>query len=165
MKYPIILLCLLLLPLGAVAAENKKIYGLSEQVIFPAISEKPIEAKLDTGAETSSLGAENITIFSKEGEDRVRFTPQVKDAPEMELPLSRHSRIKQRTGDTGDSTSIRRPVVILDICFDGAKHEMEVNLTDRSRFSSPLLIGSDALVGFGAVVDPSLSGQARVVCP
>lgn len=164
MKYLIFFLCLFLLP-AAAFAEGKKAYGLHEKVILPDVSPAPLEAKLDTGADTCSLGADDIRIFEKEGEDRVRFTPQVKGAPEMELPLSRHSRIKQRSGDTGDSTSIRRPVVMLNICFDGNAYEIEVNLTDRSRFSYPLLIGAGALVEFGAVVDPSLEGQAAASCP
>lgn len=36
-----------------------------------------------------------------------------------------------------------------------AKRTIEVNLTDRTAFQYPLLIGSDALTRFGALVDPS----------
>jgi len=35
------------------------------------------------------------------------------------------------------------------------KRSIEVNLTDRSAFQYPLLIGSDALTRFDALVDPS----------
>jgi len=35
-----------------------------------------------------------------------------------------------------------------------------VNLTDRSAFQYPLLIGSEALKRFGALVDPSLKYAA-----
>ena len=40
------------------------------------------------------------------------------------------------------------------------RRTIEVNLTDRSAFEYPLLIGSDALTRFGALVDPSLKYAA-----
>lgn len=172
MKYIAICICLLSLHVAAAlcaqparAAGSGKVYGLFERVILPDIGPGAVEAKLDTGAETSSLGARDIIIFEKEGQDRVRFTPQLQGAPEMELPLFRTSRIKRRADDTGDTSSLRRPVVLLNICFDGKTYQIEVNLTDRSRFEYPLLIGSRALVHMGAAVDPSLSGTASVSCP
>ncbi|WP_350601632.1 RimK/LysX family protein, partial [Pseudomonas sp. 65/3-MNA-CIBAN-0223] len=40
-------------------------------------------------------------------------------------------------------------------CMGKAKRTIELNLTDRTAFQYPLLIGSDALTRFGALVDPS----------
>lgn len=163
-RFILFLLCLLLVPSLALA-EGKKPYGLHESVIIPGLSSAPIKAKLDTGAETSSLGAGDISLFKKDGADWVRFTPQIAGAKEMEMPVTRHSRIKRRADGTGESASLQRPVVMLEICFDGKKHSMEANLADRSRFTYPLLIGSNALISFGAVVDPALSHRAAVSCP
>ncbi len=41
-----------------------------------------------------------------------------------------------------------------------ALRSIEVNLTDRSAFQYPLLIGSEALKRFDALVDPSLKYAA-----
>jgi hypothetical protein len=41
-----------------------------------------------------------------------------------------------------------------------ALRNIEVNLTDRSAFQYPLLIGSEALKHFDALVDPSLKYAA-----
>ena len=41
-----------------------------------------------------------------------------------------------------------------------ALRTIEVNLTDRSTFQFPLLIGSEALKHFDALVDPSLKYAA-----
>jgi hypothetical protein len=41
-----------------------------------------------------------------------------------------------------------------------ALRTIEVNLTDRSAFQYPLLIGSEALKRFDALVDPSLKYAA-----
>ena len=46
------------------------------------------------------------------------------------------------------------------MCMGKAKRSIEVNLTDRSAFQYPLLIGSDALARFDALVDPSLKYAA-----
>jgi hypothetical protein len=40
------------------------------------------------------------------------------------------------------------------------QEQVEVNLTNRSEFRYPLLMGSEALQGLGALVDPSLSMAA-----
>lgn len=53
-----------------------------------------------------------------------------------------------------------RPVIELDICMGSALRSIEVNLTDRSAFQYPLLIGSEALKRFDALVDPSLKYAA-----
>jgi hypothetical protein len=53
-----------------------------------------------------------------------------------------------------------RPVIELDICMGTALRSIEVNLTDRSAFQYPLLIGSEALKRFDALVDPSLKYAA-----
>lgn len=156
-------LFLLVVTMAGVQAKN--IYGLYEKVQLPEIDNLKIKAKLDTGALTSSFGATDIEFFKKNGVEWVRFKPQVKalDLPVMEKELVRHSKIKVRSDDLNendDKSYSRRPVVILDICFDGVLYPTEVNLTDRSRFNYPLLLGSSALIDYKAVIDPSLKFQA-----
>ena len=132
------------------------VYGVNERVFLPEVSTASIKAKLDTGALTSSLGAEDIELFQKDGRDWVRFTPQIKDAQRMERPVARHSEIKRRVAETdGEYEPDKRPVVLLEICFDGKKYTIEVNLTDRSRFIYPLLLGRNSMAEFGALVDPA----------
>lgn len=73
-------------------------------------------------------------------------------------PLARISKIKRRAGDFDpeeEKTYTARPVIELDLCMGKVKRTIEVNLTDRTAFQYPLLIGSDALTRFGALVDPS----------
>ncbi|MDR1125953.1 MAG: ATP-dependent zinc protease [Deltaproteobacteria bacterium] len=135
---------------------GSNVYGVNERVFLPEVSTASIKAKLDTGALTSSLGADDIELFQKDGRDWVRFTPQIKDARRLERPLARHSEIKRRVAETDEEyESDKRPVVLLEICFAGKKYSMEVNLADRSRFNYPLLLGRASLVEFGALVDPA----------
>lgn len=149
--------------------QAKNIYGLYEQIHIEGLGNASIRAKLDTGALTSSFSATDISIFKKDGKKWVKFKPLIDgvDFPVIEKPLVRYSKIKTRHDDVRDDDDIlhsQRPVVMLNICFDGENHQIEVNLTDRSRFNYPLLLGRSALVQFKAIVDPSLRYKAKSVC-
>ena len=157
-KAHFLLFCTLLLPAIGTAADNT-IYGLNEHVGIPDFNLE-VDAKLDTGAQTASLSARDITRFKREGESWVRFYLAVDSAHAhpIERPLARISKIKRRAGDYDpeeEKTYTARPVIELDLCMGKAKRTIEVNLTDRTAFQYPLLIGSDALTRFGALVDPS----------
>ena len=52
-------------------------------------------------------------------------------------------------------SAAKRPVVDLELCLGNVKRTVEVNLTDRSSFNYPLLIGAKALREFGAAVNPA----------
>lgn len=152
--------CLLLLPASGFAAD-KTVYGLNEYVELADI-DLQVAAKLDTGAKTASLSARDIKRFKRDGESWVRFYLAIDDAHAhpIERPLARISKIKRRAGDydpeDDDKAYTARPVISLDVCMGTALRTIEVNLTDRSAFQYPLLIGSEALKRFGALVDASL---------
>lgn len=155
-----LLLSLLLLPVIG-HAESRTIYGLNEHVAIPDFGLE-VPAKLDTGAQTASLSARDIERFKRDGETWVRFYLAIDEAHEhpLERPLARISKIKRRAGDFDpeeDKSYTARPVIELQLCMGSSLRSIEVNLTDRSAFQYPLLIGSDALTRFGALIDPSLT--------
>lgn len=160
---PLLILLCLLLPGMAVAAE-KTIYGLNEYAELADI-DLQVAAKLDTGAKTASLSARDIKRFKRDGESWVRFYLAIDDAHAhpIERPLARVSKIKRRAGDIDPDDEKKytaRPVISLNVCMGSALRTVEVNLTDRSAFQYPLLIGSEALKHFDALVDPSLKYAA-----
>lgn len=147
---------------GLALAAEKRIVGLNERLYIAEI-DLELNAKLDTGAQTSSLSAHDIKHFDKDGEPWVRFRLAIKDAPEhsYELPLARVSRIKRRSsGGDEDTSSIKRPVVTMTVSMGTQQHAIEVNLADRSRFEFPMLMGASALQQFSAIVDPSVEYMA-----
>ncbi|MDY0249239.1 MAG: ATP-dependent zinc protease [Pseudomonas sp.] len=157
-----LLTCLVLLPSMTYANDinEKNIYGLNEHVYIADI-DMHMTAKLDTGAKTASLSARDIERFKRDGESWVRFYLALDDAHEraFELPLARVSKIKRRSGDYDpeeDKSYTPRPVVEMTVCMGRALRTIEVNLTDRSTFQYPFLLGSSALKTFDALIDPSL---------
>ncbi len=165
MKRPLLILLLgLLLPGGLLQAAEKFIHGLSEAVYLREL-DVTVMAKLDTGAQTASLSAFNIERFRRNGTSWVRFNLGIAGHEQqvIEKPLARISRIKRRAGDIDadeDKSYTPRPVIHLQVCMGEQSRIIEVNLTDRSAFAYPLLLGSDALTLFSALVDPSISKTA-----
>lgn len=149
---------------GTALAVEKTVYGLNEYARLQGM-DLQVAAKLDTGAKTASLSARDIERFKRNGETWVRFYLAIDDAHEhpIERPLARISKIKRRAGDFDPEegkTYTARPVIELELCMGTTLRNIEVNLTDRSAFQYPLLIGSEALKRFGAVIDPSVKYAA-----
>jgi len=137
---------------------KKRLYGLHEQALLVDFGQ-PVAAKLDTGAKTASLHAQDIKRFRRDGKSWVRFYLDADKTQPVERPLLRNSRIKRRADDYNSQTkasSSVRPVIALSVCLGNRVRFIEVNLTDRSAFQYPLLIGSEALKQFSALIDPSL---------
>lgn len=107
---------------------------------------KRLTAKLDTGAKNSSLHADKIEHFSKNGEEWVRFSlvdleQNNKEPPiQVERALVRTAYIKSHS-----KTSSKRDVVMLTVCKNGTDYPTEFNLVDRSNFNYPVLLGRSFL--------------------
>lgn len=112
------------------------------------------KAKLDTGAKTSSMHAEDIEIFEKKGKEWARFVFEYTEKkggkvhrPTIEAPIKRYVLIKRHKHKTQ-----RRAVVELEICIDNEIYKTQFSLIDRSRFIYPVLLGR-RLLKEAALVD------------
>ncbi|WP_116963642.1 ATP-dependent zinc protease [Fastidiosibacter lacustris] len=154
----------IILAAGSVMANIKTGYGYVEQILLLP-SQTILEAKLDTGAGISSISVTNIYIYDKDGQNYIRFDvmhEMIKDDEKTDksrkksydLPLKRDMKIKNRLSENIEERYDERPVVDMPICFDGKIYNIEMNLTDRSRFKYPVLLGRKALIKLNAVVDP-----------
>ena len=136
-----------------VSADPKQIYGWREKVLVDGL-EKTITAKLDTGAYTSSIHAEDAKLFERDGKKWVRFIvtePRKKDSPriQLEAPLVRIARIKEPGGE-----SESREVVRLAFKIGERKLRGEFTLNNRSNMLSAILIGRVTIRELGWI-DPS----------
>lgn len=148
---------------GAKVAEN--VFGVSEEVLLRDL-DLTVPAKLDTGAVTASLSAQNIEMFRRGGEEWVRFELAVSgelEGRQLEKPVVRTVNIRRRAEDIANDSAEEystRPVVEMELCLGEHSGTVEVNLTDRTSFDYPLLIGTTAMKTFDAMIDPALSYEA-----
>jgi hypothetical protein len=143
---------LLIEPPLPVFAQEKQVAGWVEYVsLYPG--NLKIKAKLDTGARNSSLNADTIDTFERNGETWLRFslTNWKGRIETFEAEIIRIAKIKQH-----NSKAEKRPVIRLGICLGKIFKEVEVNLVDRGKFNYQLLIGRSFLKG-SFIVDPSLT--------
>lgn len=141
---------------------GKKVLGRVEKVIL-IDKNLAIDAKLDTGAAMSSLSATDIATFiNDKNEILVQFTlfvPSKHEKITLVEPLVKTTNILNRKEETEDYEGIKtysqRFVVKLPIKLGNQTEVILVNLTDRTDFRYPMLLGSDALKKFNIIVDAS----------
>ncbi|CAM2873770.1 RimK/LysX family protein [Vibrio rarus] len=164
--------------------QDKVILGRIENVYYQdidALSKQAFIGKIDTGADTTSMHAENIHVYSNNpkykgmqdtqlmqaiveefGGAKSNWWLESFDTPERNIqgfvtfdirhptsgkviqqqrPLARTSVIRSRTSET----PIYRPVINIPLQIAGVTVNTDVNLTDRSNFSAPILIGKTFL--------------------
>jgi len=110
-----------------------------------------MEARIDTGAETTSIHAEDIQLVEKEGKRYVRFNIPDGNGGKVpqEIRLHRRVLIKQQGAEPE-----RRYVVRMWVTVGEIRSRIDVNLSDREDFEYPLLVGRNFLLD-AAIVDVS----------
>ena len=108
-------------------------------------------AKIDSGADNSSIHALHPERYEKNGKPWVRFTLNsgTGQATIIDEPIIKTTRIKMKNKAVQE-----RLVIELDVCLDNIRKRVPVNLSDRSHFNYQLLIGrsflkSDFLIDSG----------------
>lgn len=139
---------------GAPPQERKLTLGRVEWIGLPTIGTY-LKARIDSGANSSSLSAAEISEFERNGDTWVRFklalakdeTDLVESAREqwIEAPLVRTVRIVQASG------SESRPVVTLPMSLGPIRQQVEFTLSDRSRLNYPVLIGRRFLMDIACI--------------
>lgn len=129
-------------------SDNKLVVGEIEPV-FIKKSGKTYPARIDSGAETSSIDARNVEHFERDGKQWVRFDmplpekEQTKDTQiiSVEHEVSRYVRIIQSNKEKAE----RRAVILMQFAIGPHYQEAEFTLSDRSHLSFPVLIGRNIL--------------------
>jgi hypothetical protein len=119
-----------------------------------------IHAKLDTGAESSSIDAQDVEEFTRAGSEWIRFSivNRYGDKITIENKIHRMALVKRHFGKTQ-----RRKVIKIGICLGETYMQTEVTLINRKNFEYQMLLGRQFLAG-NAVVDPSITYTAEPGC-
>lgn len=142
------------------APPDKPIIGWIENVqILPENLYLP--AKIDTGADHSSINVTNPEEFLKGEKQWIRFTIPLEDdeSVTLERPIQRFAYIKRKGADKQ-----KRPVVLFDLCLGTMLNKnVLVNLANRTGFKYPMLIGRSFLKR-SAIVDSALTYTRQPSC-
>jgi len=114
------------------------VVGLVENVKIPTLN-LTLKAKFDTGAYFTSINAQDMVKFERDGKKWARFAilhPDTQAKIFYELPIIRYKVIKQLGGKFQE-----RPVVVLTLSVGTFKEPVEVTLSDRTGYVYQLLIG------------------------
>tara|TARA_R110002167_G_scaffold60861_3_gene171550 strand:- start:541 stop:969 length:429 start_codon:yes stop_codon:yes gene_type:complete len=133
---------------------NKKhLVGALELCDLPQLKLSGLEARVDTGATTSSLHVDNIVKFKKEKEKWVRFDIHP-DSHDVSKLMQREAKVKSvRKVKSSNATKQTRYVIETDISIAGMQWGIELTLTDRSEMKYLMLLGREAMSG-RLIVDP-----------
>lgn len=137
----------------------KEMVGWVEKVrIYPG--GLVLKAKIDSGAQTSSINCNCITPIDRQGEKWVRFSV-IGEKGKLhwyERKILRTARIKRHFGKSQE-----RFVIKMGICLGHVYKDAEVNLVDRSGLNYPLLIGRNFLKG-SHTIDPGETFISKPQC-
>jgi hypothetical protein len=126
------------------ADSRKQIVGATEVVLIADVN-LSFKARVDTGAKTSSVHAEDIKIgFSGDPQGKpISFYLVTKDGLSKKVETRVSSVVKVRTSEMSE----HRYVVPLQIIWKGTKKSILVTLNDRTTMEFRLLLGRNWLHG------------------
>lgn len=132
---------------GKTTADGKMILGETEW-IYVEEANGNFMTRVDTGATTSSISAEDIEVFEREGHRWVKFTIPVDggDKVHVEAPFVKYIRIRQANGLED------RPIVQMTVRMGSVTEKADFSLTDRTKMDFPVLLGREFIKDI-AVVD------------
>lgn len=144
------------------ATRSITIIGHLENAIIPlrGIPDLALKAKMDTGADMTSIHAVDIKRYTKKSKKWVSFLVRASGrAIRFRRRLVRTTRIRRAGVGV-----VERPVVRIGICIAGYYRLALVNLTDRSRMSTPLLVGRRFMAPGRLAIDSSETYLGSPVC-
>ncbi len=130
--------------------KNKTVIGRIENIVLDSTG-FGVKARIDTGAKTCSMHAENIIEKKVEGKTYIQFTSENTDRQKQSFykEIIKKQRVRSSTGDVTD-----RYVIKMAVEMGGRIHEVNVNLNDREDLRYNFLVGRNLLMG-DYVVDVS----------
>lgn len=136
----------------AMADEENDTWGWVEKATIEPSWGPEVKAKLDTGALTSSMQAENIEEFERGDEEWVRFDVEVEDESTGDVVSKTFEReVVRNLILSGAGGEDHRPAVLMTLCMGGEFYEEQFSLRDRDDLIYPVLLGRRTIQDLGAV--------------
>lgn len=139
---------------------DKAIIGWREWLHLPDLGVRWVKAKVDTGARTSALHADQIETFRRAGRDMVRFVVHPVQRSKRRAVKATAELLDMRAVRSSNGKSETRPVIETAIDVGGDLWVAELTLTKRDVMGFRMLLGRQAIRGH-ALVDPGKSYLKR----
>lgn len=119
-----------------------------------------LAAKIDTGADSSSITSNDLHLYEKNGSKWIKF--HIYDISGnrrvIDQPVIKFVKIKRK-----GIISQRRPVIKLGLCLGNRYRKVYVNVTRRKGFKYKMLVGRNYLSGL-YVVDSEFKNTTKPDC-
>jgi len=140
---------------------NRRVVGWREWVALPQLGLPAIEAKVDTGAKTSSLHAFALDYFEENGKRRVCFGVHPLRDDDLEV-FACADVVDDRVVVSSNGHEEHRFVIRTPVTLAGETWPIELTLTDRREMRYRMLLGRQAMQGRLAVDPAALYLHGRV---
>lgn len=132
-----------------VTAHDKRIIGRAERVDFPRFGLTGLEAKVDTGARTSSIHCRDVVVETEheDGSQNISFTLLDPEHPDYNGRRFKARRVDTRVVKSSNGEQQERHVVEADIVIASRVIRTEFTLADREAMNYPVLLGRRLLRG------------------
>jgi hypothetical protein len=125
------------------------VIGRREWISLPDLGIFPLKAKIDSGARSSSLHAENMEISQDKTHVRFTTTNHRRERIVCESPVARIARVRSSSGEAFSRVFIETRAVLPG----GFEWSIQLSLSDRSEMLCPMLLGRRAINGY-FLIDP-----------
>ncbi len=127
--------------------------GSSEWCALPTLNLPAVKVKIDTGAKTSALHADDIQVFKKDDINWVRFLvhPIQKNRSITvicEAPIKDYRNVTSSNGSCE-----KRYVIETELVIGEHRFKSDVTLTTRYGMTYRMLLGKEALIAGGFIID------------
>jgi ribosomal protein S6--L-glutamate ligase len=132
---------------------EKIIIGSREYCSLPDLGIVLIKAKVDSGAKTSALHADNLIKFPRENENWIKFSLYpLKSRPDL-IVNCEAKLIEKRIIKSSNGTKEERFVIETKLVLGSASYPIQITLTNRKLMGFQMLLGREAMAG-RILIDP-----------
>jgi hypothetical protein len=124
---------------------EKKIIGRKEKISLPKLGLKLVWAKIDTGAYTSSIHAEQIREEEYKGKKVLAFQALLPGHPSFTGKTVRFENYREKKVKNSFGHAETRYLIEIKIRLAGETYPAEFTLSDRSSMKNSILLGRKLL--------------------
>ncbi|MEF1291635.1 ATP-dependent zinc protease family protein [Vibrio sp. M260118] len=134
--------------------KEKVIIGRLENISLPDLGIESLTVRVDSGAQTSSLHVDNISLLTEQGKPCIQFDihPEVHNVDKVVRCQSELYDLRKIKSSNGASE--QRYVIETNARLGQLEWPIQITLTDRSDMTYLMLLGRQAM-GTKFLIDPS----------